>query len=246
MKVLIVSDLHANWHALEAVLDDCQGSYQEIVCCGDLVGYNAFPGQVVDWTQKNCKAVIRGNHDKAVTGSEDLTWFNDVAQTAARWSIEQLDPQQLAYLKALTKGPMLLDYCHLFHGAPQDEDEYVTSSFEATTCFKHLELPLSFFGHTHLQGGFFLARGRVGTIGPVRADRTEKVIELEPDVMYLVNPGSVGQPRDGDPRAGYAVYDTEERTVTLRRTHYPMDDAAQAIRKAGLPESLAVRLFHGS
>jgi predicted phosphodiesterase len=246
VKVLIVSDLHANWHALQAVLDDSKGAYQEIVCCGDLVGYNAYPGEAVDWTRANCKAVIRGNHDKAVTGSEDLNWFNDVAQVAARWSAEQLNREQLDYLKALPKGPVKLEHFHLFHGAPQDEDEYVTSGFEATSCFKHLELPLSFFGHTHLQGGFFHTRGRVGTIAPVRADRTEKVIELEPDVMYMVNPGSVGQPRDGDPRAGYAVYDSDERTVTLRRALYPIDEAAKAILAAKLPESLAARLFHGS
>lgn len=245
MKVLILSDLHANQHALDAVLENCRGTYDQIVCCGDMVGYNAFPAEVTDWTRTHCAAVIRGNHDKAVSGSDDLTWFNDIAQTAARWSVEQLSAAHLKYLAGLAQGPVRLEHFHLFHGAPQDEDEYITSAFEAATCFPHLELPLSFFGHTHLQGGFFLTKGRVGVIAPVRADRNEKVIELEPDVVYLVNPGSVGQPRDGDPRAGYALYDTEERTVTLRRAAYPIAEAATAIRRAGLPETLAARLFQG-
>lgn len=245
MKVLVVSDLHANRHALEAVLEDCRGQYEEIVCCGDMVGYNAFPAEVTEWTKTNCKAVIRGNHDKVVAGLEDLNWFNDIAQSAARWSVEQLAPSHVEYLSNLPQGPLMSEHFHIFHGAPQDEDEYITSAFEAATCFPHLQLPLSFFGHTHLQGGFFLTKGRVGVIAPVRADRDDKPIELEPDVMYIINPGSVGQPRDGDPRAGYAIYDSNQRTVTLKRVAYPVADAAAAIRRAGLPEALAARLFQG-
>lgn len=245
MKVLVVSDLHANRHALDAVLDDCKGGYDQIVCCGDLVGYNAFPAELIEWTRTNCKAVIRGNHDKAIAGIEDLTWFNDVAQAAARWSMDRLSAEQTEYLANLPRGPVKLEKFHLFHGAPQDEDEYITSAYEAAACFHHLELPLSFFGHTHLQGGFFLTRGKVGVIAPVRADRNEKVLELEPDVVYMVNPGSVGQPRDGDSRAGYAIYNSEERTVALRRVTYPVAEAASAIRRAGLPDALAARLFQG-
>ncbi len=246
VKVLVLSDPHANWHALQAVLEDCQGTYDQVVCCGDLVGYNAYPGKVVDWAHTHCQSVIRGNHDKAVAGLEDLTWFNEIAQTAARWSVEQLSDEQMAYLRDLEQGPVKLDRFQLFHGSPQDEDEYITAAFEAATCFPHLELPLSFFGHTHLQGGFFLTRGRVGSIAPVRSDRRERVIELEPDVVYMVNPGSVGQPRDGDPRAGYAIFNSGDRTVTLRRAEYPIEEAASAIRTAGLPDALAARLFQGS
>ena len=246
MKALILSDPHANWQALQAVLDDCKGAYDQVFCCGDLVGYNAFPGKVLEWMRIHCQAVVRGNHDKAVAGIDDLTWFNEVARTAALWSREQLDSSQLTYLSELAHGPVKLEDFHLFHGAPQDEDEYITSAFEAASCFSYLELPLSFFGHTHLQGGFFLTRGRVGKIAPVRADRAERVIDMEPDLVYMVNPGSVGQPRDGDPRAAYAIYDSENRTVALRRTAYPIDEAAAAIRKAGLPDVLGARLFHGS
>jgi predicted phosphodiesterase len=246
VKVLVLSDPHANWHALQAVLADCQGEYQQTICCGDLVGYNAQPADVLEWTRAHCSAVIRGNHDKAVAGIDDLTWFNDIAQIAARWSVEQLSEEQLQYLKALPEGPQTLEYFQVCHGSPLDEDEYITSVFEAAACFPQLEMPLTFFGHTHLQGGFFQTRGRVGTLAPVRPDRNERVVEMEPDVMYLVNPGSVGQPRDGDPRAGYALYDSEERTITLRRTEYPVAKAASDIMKAGLPEALASRLFQGS
>jgi predicted phosphodiesterase len=245
VRFLIVSDTHANWHALEAVLADVDGHFDQIVCCGDLVGYNAQPARVLEWTHTNSAHTIRGNHDKVVAGIENLEWFNEIAQSAARWTIHQLDEGQINYLRQLQKGPLQLEYFHMWHGSPEDEDEYVTNAGEATRCFPHFILPLAFFGHTHLQGGFFKKQGRVGVIPAVRKGQHESAVELEPDTLYMVNPGSVGQPRDGDPRAAYAVYDSEQRTVILRRVEYAVQKTAQEIKQAHLPDVLAFRLSQG-
>ena len=245
MRCLILSDPHANWHALEAVLADAEGRYDDVISCGDLVGYNPQPARVLDWTREHCSSVIRGNHDKVVAGLEGLEWFNDVAQIAARWTKGQLSEEQIGYLRDLPKGPVTLEHFHIWHGSPRDEDEYITSAREAVPCFQYFEKPLAFFGHTHLQGGYFLKAGRLGLISPVKRRESEFVFELEPDVTYMVNPGSVGQPRDTDPRAAFAIYDSEQLTVTLRRVAYPIEKTGEEIRQAGLPDVLAFRLFQG-
>jgi predicted phosphodiesterase len=245
VRFLILSDLHANWYALQSVLAAAQGLYDQVVCCGDLVGYNPHPAQIIDWVRMNCNSIVRGNHDKVVAGIEDLEWFNDVAQAAARWTMLHLEEQHLFYLRALPQGPAKLDCFHIWHGSPADEDEYVTAPREAAPSFAHFDLPLAFFGHTHLQGGFFSRRGRVGSLSRVRAADREQVIELEPDTLYLINPGSVGQPRDGDPRAAYAFFDSGQKLVTLCRAEYPIEKTAAEIDSAGLPGVLGLRLFHG-
>ena len=245
MKFLILADLHSNWHALESVLADAKGKFDQIICCGDLVGYNGQPGRVLEWTRQHCASVIRGNHDKVVAGIEDLEWFNEIAQIAARWTIQQLEETQIDYLRTLRSGPVALDYFHICHGSPRDEDEYITTAREAASCFGYFELALAFFGHTHLQGGFSLKGGRIGAIPAVRKAKVESILELDPDSVYMVNPGSVGQPRDGDPRAGYAIYDSEQKVVKLHRTEYPIDRTADEIMNAGLPDVLAFRLFQG-
>jgi len=245
VQFLIVSDLHANWHALRAVLADAQGKFERIICCGDLVGYNPQPGNVVEWARANCASVIRGNHDKVVAGIDALEWFNDAAQIAARWTIAELNEERLDYLRKLPMGPLRLEHFHICHGSPRHEDEYVTTVTEASPCFRHLDLPLAFFGHTHLQGGFFSRYGRVSGIPAVRKTENESVLALEPDVVYMINPGSVGQPRDGDPRAAYAIYDSTQKLVFLRRVEYPIGKTAEEIKKAGLPGVLAFRLFQG-
>jgi predicted phosphodiesterase len=245
VRFLVISDTHANWHAVESVLRDADGEFEQIICCGDLVGYNAFPARVLEWTRANCATVIRGNHDKVVAGLEDLEWFNEVAQTAARWSMEQLDPEQMDYLHQLPIGPAHLEHFDIWHGSPQDEDEYISTAGEAVPCFAHFDVPLGFFGHTHLQGGFFAKAGRTGSIQALRRQESEAMLELDPDVVYMVNPGSVGQPRDGDPRSAYAIFDSDARTVLYRRVEYPIAKAAKAIQDAGLPDVLAFRLFQG-
>ena len=245
MQFLVLADLHANWHALEAVLADANGKFDQIICCGDLVGYNPQPARVLEWTRQHCSTVIRGNHDKVVAGLEDIQWFNDIAQIATAWTIQHLDNNQIEYLRDLKKGPVKLEHFHICHGSPQDEDEYITTPREAMPCFPFFELPLAFFGHTHLQGGFFLRHGRTNALLAVRKTAKEAVIALEPDTVYMVNPGSVGQPRDGDARAAYAMFDSEQRVVTLHRAEYPVAKTAEEIMEAGLPDVLAFRLFQG-
>ena len=242
---MILSDIHANWQALDAVLADCNNEYDEIVCCGDLVGYNANPGQVVDWVQEQRPFCVRGNHDKVVSGIDDLNWFNEVARDAAVWTRHVLSESQLAFLRDMRAGPAACDHFHIWHGSPADEDEYVSAPEEAAPRFSHFEFPLAFFGHTHLQGGFFSKYGRTGRIPKVSGRQREAVLYLEPDILYMVNPGSVGQPRDRDPRAAYALYNPENKTVTLRRTAYPVEQTAKAIQEAHLPHVLALRLFGG-
>lgn len=245
MQFLILSDLHANWQALEAVLKDAKGQYDQIVCCGDIVGYNPNPGEVLDWVQQNCAFLVRGNHDKAVAGIDDLEWFNDVAAASAQWTMHVLSPNQLEFLKGLPVGPVRLEHFHIWHGSPSDEDEYISAASQAVPRFSAFELPLAFFGHTHLQGGFFSKYGRVGRIPQVPSTEREVAFLLEPDVLYMVNPGSVGQPRDRDARAAYALYNSDTKIVTLRRTSYAVERTAELIKDAGLPDMLALRLFVG-
>ena len=245
MRYLILSDLHANWEALEAVVGQTAGTYDKAVCCGDLVGYAADPNRVVAWVRANCAVVVRGNHDRACTGLDDLEWFNPVARAAALWTLKNLTSEHVTYTAALTKGPILLDGFQVVHGSPFDEDEYVLAAGEAGQAFTYLESRLAFFGHTHVQGGFIWNHSRVETIARMSARTGEESLAIDPDCAYMINPGSVGQPRDGDPRAGYAMYDSVAHTVTYHRTLYDVETAQKKIRDAGLPPILADRLLVG-
>jgi predicted phosphodiesterase len=245
VRLLILADIHANWYALEAVLAHAEGQYDQILCCGDLVGYNPHPDQVVDWVRRHCELVVRGNHDKVVAGLERLDWFNEIAQTAARWTMDHMQPPNMEYLRALPEGPVETHGFAMCHGSPRDEDEYLTNAGEAQPCFPVLDQTLLFFGHTHLQGGFANRRSKVLVIPAVKKKECESIFQLEMDTQFMVNPGSVGQPRDGDPRAAYAIYETGSRVVTLRRAPYPIAKTAADIRDAGLPDILGMRLQHG-
>jgi predicted phosphodiesterase len=246
VRYLILSDIHGNWEALAAVLADTRGAYDEVLCLGDLVGYCADPNRVVDWVRANARSVVRGNHDKACAGLEDLEWFNPVARTAATWTMQALTPANLKYLRALPVGPQMVGGFQIFHGSPVDEDDYVVSAYEAKQQMQYLETPVSFFGHTHLQGGFFCQRNGVAKIERPSKDARSRVLDLARDTLYMINPGSVGQPRDGDPRAAWAIYDTSEQTVEYRRVCYDIRSCQDKILRAGLPELLAFRLEVGT
>ncbi len=246
MRYLILTDIHANWEALEAVLADAEGSYERVVCCGDIVGYCADPNRVTEWARNNVEAIVRGNHDKAVFAPEILEWFNPVARSATLWTQRELTPANLDYLRALPKGPVPVGDFQIFHGSPFDEDDYIVSPGDALQLEGYLAAPVSFFGHSHLQGGFLLGRRAAQPIAPVGDGRREAVLEIADNAAYLINPGSVGQPRDSDPRAAYALYDTAERLVTYRRVDYDLAKAQQKIVQAGLPEVLALRLAIGA
>ncbi len=245
MRYLVLSDLHANFEALNTVLESAAGNYDRILCLGDLVGYGADPNAVTDWVRANTAVVVRGNHDRACAGLEDLAWFNPVARIAAEWTHHQLTPGNREYIAALPKGPISVENFQVMHGAPLDEDEYMVQAADAGQAFPYLETSLGFFGHTHLQGGFEWTRSHIRVIPRPGPGETEFVLELDPDCAYLINPGSVGQPRDADPRAAYVLYDPEDKYIVYRRTPYDISAAQEKIHNAELPGVLAERLSLG-
>jgi predicted phosphodiesterase len=237
---LILSDIHANLEALHAVLAHARGRYDRIICLGDLVGYGADPNAVVDWARQNLDVIVRGNHDKDGANNDSLDHYRAPAIASTLWTRANLTPQSLEYLRALPRGPLRYEDFDLVHGSPADEDEYLMTAGDAAPLRPYLGAQATFFGHTHIQGGFLLARGGARSIFP------SGTLELEPDHFYLLNPGAVGQPRDGDPRAAYLLYWPKERLVEYCRVEYDVETAARKIRKAGLPESLAARLALGT
>jgi predicted phosphodiesterase len=246
VRYLILSDIHANWEALQAVVEHAHGEYDRVYCCGDLVGYGADPNRVVDWVREHVPVVVRGNHDKACAGLDDLEWFNPVARASAMWTRTVLTYDNLQFLLALPKGPIHDPEFDLLHGSPLDEDEYLISIDDARIVAPGVTRAISFFGHTHLQGGFqLMSRNLVRRLAKVPVKETEIALDLEPGGRYLINPGSVGQPRDGDCRAGYVLYDVERNTVLYRRVSYDIAGAQRRIVDAGLPPLLAARLSAG-
>jgi predicted phosphodiesterase len=245
VRYLIVSDLHANLEALDAVLADAAGHYDRSLCCGDLVGYGADPNAVADWVRTQCPIVVRGNHDRASTGMDDLEWFNPVARKAALWTLEELTRENADYIRALPHGPVSSAGFQVAHGSLHDEDEYVVSASEASDAFTYMEARLAFFGHTHVQGGFIWNQSRVETILRVPSYDNDTVVGIDSECAYLINPGSTGQPRDGDPRAAYAIYDAAEKRVTYHRVAYDIAGAQKKIHAVGLPPILADRLSLG-
>jgi diadenosine tetraphosphatase ApaH/serine/threonine PP2A family protein phosphatase len=222
-----------------------------VICCGDLCDYGPESNFVIDWVRAHAAAVVRGNHDRICSGLDSVDSFNELAQASARWTTEQLTPPNRTYLRELPRGPMVVDDCLLLvHGSPRHEDEYVIGMEEVSGVFSFLEgsevarLPV-FFGHTHWQGVFLRARGHIrGVSGPLIPTR-EAQIGLEAGAAYLINPGAVGQPRDGDPRAAYAIFDSTAREVALRRVTYDHEATERKIVAAGLPLRLGARLAFG-
>ena len=244
MRYLILADIHANLDALEAVLA-AASAWDHALVLGDLVGYGAAPNEVVDRIRAlNPIAIIRGNHDKAACGLEDGSNFNQVARVAATWTADTLTPQNRDYLRDLPPGPEAIDdYVEICHGSPFDEDHYIFDADDALQALAVVGRPLCLFGHTHLPIVFHYENELFD--GFVPESDQETTIALRPVARYLVNPGSVGQPRDGDARAAYAIYDSGDLSLKLYRVDYPVDAAQRRILSAGLPASLANRLAVG-
>jgi diadenosine tetraphosphatase ApaH/serine/threonine PP2A family protein phosphatase len=245
MRHLVLSDLHANIDALEAVLADASSAWDRVIVLGDLVGYGAEPNTVVDRIRElNPEAIIRGNHDKAACGLDDGSQFNFVARTAAQWTGSQLTLDNLEYLRALPAGPVEIDALfEICHGTPFDEDHYIFDRVDAYRALESSTRPLCLFGHTHLPLIFRVVDEIFD--GEVPDPNQETLVRLQRGARYLVNPGSVGQPRDGDPRAAYGILDDEAREMRLFRVAYPIEAAQHRILAAGLPPSLANRLALG-
>jgi diadenosine tetraphosphatase ApaH/serine/threonine PP2A family protein phosphatase len=247
MRYLIISDIHANVDAFDAVLAAApESTWDRALVLGDLVGYGAAPNGVIERVLSlDPLAVIRGNHDKAACRIADASDFNHVARAAAVWTGDTLTEEHRMYLDRLPAGPRTIDdTVEICHGAPFDEDHYVFDVGDASRALDAASRPICFFGHTHLPVVYRRDKHMdAGFIPHVEEDALQ--VSLSADARYLVNPGSVGQPRDGDPRAAFAIYDADLRVLTLRRVAYPVEAAQRRIFDAGLPASLAHRLALG-
>jgi predicted phosphodiesterase len=246
MRYLILSDIHANLTAMDAALEAAEGRWEGVACLGDLVGYGPQPNEVVARVRSLGAVVIRGNHDKAVTGLADAEDFNPLARAATLWTRDQLTPANLEYLEKLPKGPVAIDGFSILHGALHDEDEYVFGPTQALEGLLEAQLPISFFGHTHIQGGFTLRDDQVVVLHPKpTTGNLFSTLAIAPETTYLVNPGSVGQPRDGDPRAAFAIADIENHTIEFWRVPYDIEAVQKRMTHAGLPDPLISRLSFG-
>jgi diadenosine tetraphosphatase ApaH/serine/threonine PP2A family protein phosphatase len=246
MRYLVISDIHANLEAFETVMADAAAlNYDRLLVLGDLVGYGADPNAVCERVRELAPhALIRGNHDKVGSGVESPEGFNAVARNAIRWTFDNLTEENRAWLAALPPGPMVVDdLIEICHGTPFDEDAYVFDDLDALRAMHAARRPLCLFGHTHVQVGHYLSRDQFGL--STADDQRPLMIPLEEANRYLVNPGSVGQPRDGDPRAGFGLVDTATREMTIYRIEYPIAKAQARIMEEGLPEVLAQRLALG-
>lgn len=242
MKVAVVSDIHSNRQAFEAVLEAVADSdAAELWCLGDLVGYGADPDACVELARRHVAVCLAGNHDIAVAGELPLDEFSRGASLAAQWTREVIAPANLSYLADLRpkgeEGPV-----GLYHASPRDPVwEYVLSALLAELCLDAQPHRVCLIGHSHVASAFVRYEGKAATGEPCRAGTELDITTGE----WLLNPGSVGQPRDGDPRAAWLLLDLDGYEVSYRRTPYDVGGAAAAIRAAKLPDSLAERLEYG-
>ena len=246
MRYLVLTDIHANLEALDACLADALvHTYDATLVLGDLVGYGPDPNTVVERVQAlNPVAIVRGNHDKVACGLEQAEGFNSIAKSAAKWTFDILKPAHCDWLCELPEGPIEVDdLVEICHGSPFDEDAYIFDELDAVRALKVATRPLCLFGHTHYPVTFELSDQSFDSVGSASAPQLH--VQMRAGCKYLLNPGSVGQPRDGDPRAAYAIVDTSQRLVELFRLEYAVEDTQTKIIKAGLPDVLAQRLGVG-
>jgi diadenosine tetraphosphatase ApaH/serine/threonine PP2A family protein phosphatase len=246
LRYLVLTDIHANLEALDACIDLARDrGFDETLVLGDLVGYGADPNAVIERVRAlTPRAVVRGNHDKVACGLEQADGFNLVARSAARWTLDVLSAANRDWLAALPAGPIEVDrLVEICHGSPFDEDAYIFDELDAVRALKVSTRPLCLFGHTHYPVTFQLTAEEFDAAGP--AATGESQLMLQPGAKYLVNPGSVGQPRDGDPRAACAIVDVEAASVELFRVPYAIEEAQAKVIRAGLPDVLAQRLAVG-
>jgi diadenosine tetraphosphatase ApaH/serine/threonine PP2A family protein phosphatase len=245
VKYLIISDIHGNLEAFEATLA-AAGRYDRALVLGDLVGYGADPNAVIERVRQLREAsIIRGNHDKVAAGLETAKDFNQIARVAIEWTAAALTPANRAWLAGLAAGPVMVDGAvEICHGTPFDEDVYMFDDLDTLHSMRAVRGPLCLFGHTHVPAVFRLP-GNHGAASDALEALAPATFTLEKQARYLVNCGAVGQPRDGDPRAAFGIFDTETRIVALLRTDYDISAAQDKILRAGLPPRLAQRLAVG-
>ena len=248
MRALVISDIHANLEALTAVLD--AASFDVLWNLGDVVGYGASPNQVIDLVRPKSQLTVRGNHDRVCCGLTSALGFNPVARAAAHWTHDELTPENLDWLKALPQGPLQPepDNITCAHGSPLNEDQYIITMRDAWAHLQQMSTAITFFGHTHIQGGFSQKDHDWHELRPqyYRNNGAESwAMPIPPGTRHLIKPGSVGQPRDCDWRAAFAIYDSEAQEIIFHRVPYDITASQGRILMAGLPERLAARLTEG-
>jgi predicted phosphodiesterase len=242
MRVLVISDIHANFTAFEAVLKDA-GKVDETWCLGDLVGYGPDPNAVVeevrDIPHLTC---ILGNHDMAAIGRMPLEAFNGDARRSLIYHEKVISASNMDFMRSLSANVKVLGEATIAHGSPRDPLwEYILNALTARVNFENFDTPWCFVGHTHIQCMFALDENT----DRITLDQTKADHAINLRSKLILNPGSVGQPRDRDPRAAYAIYDTEARTWTPHRVTYNIPEVQERIRAAGLPEKHALRIAEG-
>ncbi|MBN2346362.1 MAG: metallophosphoesterase family protein [Candidatus Aminicenantes bacterium] len=244
MRYLVFSDIHSNLEAFEKFLGHKKlKQVDKILFLGDLVGYGPNPDEVISRFRELPRLqAVRGNHDKVIADLESSALFNPAAAFSAEWSKLNIAPGNFQYLKNLTKGPLVIDrFITICHGSTFDEDYYVFSQFEASESFRFMETSIGFFGHTHFPIIYFLRNEKLDVV-PL-AENTR--IKLDSRTRYLINPGSIGQPRDKNPAASFLVFDSGKMEIQFTRFTYEVNKTQRKIREAGLPELLASRLEAG-
>lgn len=249
MRALVLSDIHGSLEGLEAVLE-AVGPVDTVWHLGDVVGYGASPNDVVEKIRAIGSLHVRGNHDRVASGLTSSLNFNPIARAAALWTQEALSPHNADWVREMPQGPVQPEGLAilLVHGSPLDEDDYILNVRDAWAPLQQMPQPITFFGHTHVQGGFIQQGTAWRELIPEYRTRDTAetwVLPMDAESRYLINPGSVGQPRDGDWRTACAVYDTEAATITFYRLPYDITKAQGKILMAGLPDRLALRLRDG-
>jgi len=242
MLIGIIADLHANLEATRAVFDELDRiGPDRIVCLGDLAGYNANPNEVIDIVNERHIWSVMGNHDAVACGLEEPWFFNSKARKAIKWHRKRLRRDNKQWLATAPEQLPFYDACLGVHGSPENRDDYIVDWLDALRQFEFLNgtgIEVCFFGHSH-HASIFSERGNSPSA------ETSTRYTLRPGNRYLINPGSVGQPRDSDPRAAFGLFDTEARFFEFHRVEYDIDAAAHKIVQAGLPVELARRLARG-
>jgi predicted phosphodiesterase len=239
MRIALFADIHANLEALEAVLADAEAhGATDYVCLGDIVGYNADPAACLERVRAMGCPVVKGNHDEDASGSHSLEAMNPVAAAALQWTREQLSDEQRQWLRRLRMVRQVEDFTVVHSTLDQPANwNYVTNRFDAMANFSYQFTQVCFHGHTHVPRVY------------VKTDKVQEVpadqVAIESGAKYFINIGSVGQPRDGDWRASYALYDLESREIYFRRIEYDIATTQRKILAAGLPEMLAHRIAEG-
>ncbi len=256
MRALILSDIHGNLEALNAVLA-AAGEWDVLWNLGDMVGYGGSPNEVLEAIRPISTLTVRGNHDRVCCGQSSAVNFNPTARAAAMWTLNELSPENLEWLRSVPQGPLFPEVAGgtleaplvaLAHGSPLNEDHYILSMRDAWAPLQQMTTAITFVGHTHVQGGFAQKEHDWHEHRPRYRGGNEAetwTLAVAPGTRNLINPGSVGQPRDCDWRAAFAIYDMVEEEVVYHRVPYDLTAAQGRILMAGLPERLAARLREG-